>query len=206
MNKTLLFAAAMLMAAPYTLAQGAPAPAAAPSPAGQHARAPRPDAGPEGRGFDRRGGHEGPDGGMPPGAWWRNSDIVTKLALTPDQQKRIEDVFTQSRVHLIDLHATLEKEELALEPLMNANPVDQNKALAGISKIADTRAELEKTNAKMLLGIRSVLTADQWTKLREGHRGPARGDDRRPGMGRGPEGQGRGRGERPAAPPAPGAE
>lgn len=138
-----------------------------------------PDArGPEGHGFEGHGGEgrvhglEGPGfpgGGMPMGTWWRNQDTITRIGLTPDQQKRIDDLFLQSRVQLIDLHASLEKQQLLLEPLLNANPVDQPKALSQISKIADTRAELEKTNAKMLLSIRAVLTADQWTKLRDVH-------------------------------------
>ena len=104
------------------------------------------------------------------GMWWKNPEVVARLAITPDQQKKIEDLFVQSRVQLIDLHASLEKEELVLEPLMDANPVDQSRALAQIDKIADTRASLEKTNAKLLLSIRGVLTPDQWTKL-QAHRG-----------------------------------
>ena len=47
-------------------------------------------------------------------------------------------------------------------------PPDTAKALAQIDKVAQARAALEKENAKMLLGIRGVLTPDQWTKLRAG--------------------------------------
>jgi Spy/CpxP family protein refolding chaperone len=55
-----------------------------------------------------------------------------------------------------------------LEPLLSANPPDTTKAMAQIDKVAEARAELEKANAKMLLGIRGVLTPDQWTKLHQG--------------------------------------
>ena len=106
---------------------------------------------------------------MPMGPWWRHPEVVTKLSLTPDQVKRIDEQFMKTREQLIDMHASLEKQQLELEPLLSANPVDQSKALAQISKIADTRAELEKTDAKMLLSIRAVLTADQWTKMRQMH-------------------------------------
>jgi Spy/CpxP family protein refolding chaperone len=147
-------------------------------------------------------GHEGPMGGrmMPMGTWWRNADVVAKVGLTPEQVKHIDDIFLQSRVKLIDQHAALEKEQLLLEPLMNANPVDQKKALAEISKIADERAELEKTDAGMLLSIRGVLTADQWTKLQAGHgmRG-GHGPGGPAGMERGSRG-GRGPGTAPAPP------
>jgi Spy/CpxP family protein refolding chaperone len=52
-----------------------------------------------------------------------------------------------------------------MEPMLAANPPDTNKILAQIDHTAQARAELEKANAKMLLGIRNVLTPDQWTKL-----------------------------------------
>lgn len=139
-----------------------------------------------------RGGEMGRGFGMGPGGmWWKNPELVTKLGLTADQQKKMEDIFLQSRVQLIHIKATLEEQELMLEPLMDSNPPDQAKALAQIGKIADTRAELEKANAKMLLGIRGVLTAAQWTTLHDmkhSHRGMG-GDGERRGPG-GPGGQG----------------
>jgi Spy/CpxP family protein refolding chaperone len=174
----LLFAAALLMVIPVVYAQDAPT--APPASSGPSAAAPvvrmhsqrAPMDGGEMHGREMRG-HGG--GGMglmlPEGTWWRNPELVSRIGLTAEQQKHIDDIFLQSRVQLIHMHASLEEEQLLLEPLLNANPVDQTKALAQIGKIADTRAELEKTNAKMLLSIRAVLNADQWTKLQERHRG-----------------------------------
>jgi Spy/CpxP family protein refolding chaperone len=97
--------------------------------------------------------------------WWKNPDIVQKISLTADQQKRMDDIFQQSRLQLIDLKANVEKQEVILEPMLSANPPDTNKVLAQIDHVASARAELEKANARMLLGIRGVLSADQWTKL-----------------------------------------
>jgi len=162
----------------------------------------------DGRGMPGGEMHGGGGHMMPEGTWWRNPEVVSRIGLTPDQTKHIDEIFLQSRVQLIDLHASLEKEQLLLEPLMNANPVDQTKALAQIGKIADTRAELEKTNAKMLLGIRAVLNADQWTKLQDRHRGERgaerhgpemRGPDRQRGP-RGPMGRGPGQAGPPPQP------
>jgi Spy/CpxP family protein refolding chaperone len=101
----------------------------------------------------------------PPGIWWKNPDIAQKISLTSDQQKRMDDIFQQSRLQLIDLKANVEKQEVMLEPMLSANPPDTNKVLAQIDHVASARAELEKANARMLLGIRGVLSADQWTKL-----------------------------------------
>ena len=101
----------------------------------------------------------------PPGMWWKNPDLVQKLTLTADQQKRMDDIFQKSRLDLIDLKAALERQEVLLQPMLAENPPDTNKVLAQIDKVAQARANLEKGNARMLLGIRGVLSPDQWTKL-----------------------------------------
>ncbi|HWB33179.1 MAG TPA: Spy/CpxP family protein refolding chaperone [Acidobacteriaceae bacterium] len=167
---------------------GTPAPAAAPQPPRPpmrphmsergEMRGPRPERG------DFRGGSAGRfngDGGPmamgggfhmgPAGMWWKNSRIVERLNLSADQTKKMDDIVEQSRLQLIDLRATLEKQQVLLGPILDANPVDMAKASAQIDKVANARADLEKANAKMLLSIRSVLTPDQWTKLHQRHMG-----------------------------------
>ena len=105
--------------------------------------------------------------------------MVQKLGIGTDQQKKIEDVFQQHRLKLVDLDATLRKEEITLEPLMSAESPDEARTVAQIDKVAQARAELEKANARFLFGIRRVLTPDQWKKLQENARpeggGPGRG-------------------------------
>jgi Spy/CpxP family protein refolding chaperone len=191
--------------------QPAPAPAPPPQPGAQtipatpRERGPMPD-----RHFDRgpmmsqRGGgfdHPGMQSEfriVPPGMWWKNPNLVQRIGLMPDQTKKMDDIFQQSRLQLIDLKANLEKQNLMLEPMLSANPIDQGKAMAQIDKVAQARADLEKANAKMLLGIRGVLTPDQWTKLQTGGREMGRGEGPgAPGPGQG-RGQGRGRGDGPS--------
>ncbi|HTB19282.1 MAG TPA: Spy/CpxP family protein refolding chaperone [Bryobacteraceae bacterium] len=104
-------------------------------------------------------------GGGPPGRWWTDSGLIQKLGLTADQQKRIDALFQQNRLKLIDLSAGLEKEEAILEPLLEGDRPDESQVLAQIDRIAQARAELEKANARMLLGFRGVLTLDQWKRL-----------------------------------------
>lgn len=162
-----------------------------------------PDSGPgPGKMGPGRGWGEGMRGGLrigPPGIWWHNPDLVQKLTLTPDQQKRMDDILQQSRLQLIDLRANVEKQELLMEPMLAANPPDTNKILAQIDHTAQARAELEKANAKMLLGIRNVLTPDQWTKLQTEER-----ENRMMRLRRGPGGpQGPGAGA-PGSPVPPG--
>ncbi|ADV81527.1 Spy/CpxP family protein refolding chaperone [Terriglobus saanensis] len=168
--------------------------------------------GPGGMEHGMEGGMRGRDGILPLGIWWKNPELTARIGLSPDQQKRIEDTFMQSRIQLIHLHASIEEEQLKLEPLLSTNPIDQGKALAQINKVADLRADMEKANAKMLLSIRGVLTADQWTKLQAEHhmrggmgvrgfKGGPNGGQGGPGGPRGENGPGP-RGESPVSSPA----
>jgi Spy/CpxP family protein refolding chaperone len=145
------------------------------------------------------------------GRWWNDPKLAQQIGLTADQQKKMDDIMQQHRLKLIDLNANLQKQETIMQPLMEADQPDEGKILAQIDAIAQARAELEKGNARMLLGIRQVLTPDQWKKLKELRADRARnwGRDGRDGNGghggwdrRGPGGpDGPQSGTQPAPPP-----
>ena len=119
---------------------------------------------------------------MPPGsgAWWKDSEVVKKLGVSEAQVARIEQVYLTHRLRLVDLRADLEKQELGLQPLLDADRPDEAKVAAQIDLITAARGRLEKAHALMLLGIRQVLSVDQWKRLqalqheraRESHAGP----------------------------------
>ena len=128
----------------------------------------------EGRGM----GMEGPGFGMhrPPmeailgphgaeGRWWNNPTVIDRLKLTDDQRKQMDDILLNHREKLIDMRASLEKAELALEPLVGADQPNESQILSQIDKVAQARAELEKANARFLLALRAKLTPDQWKEL-----------------------------------------
>ena len=103
----------------------------------------------------------------PGGKWWDNPEMVKRLEITADQQKKMDDVWQQSRLKLIDLSATLEKEEVMMGGLMKGPQLEDAKILPAVDRIAQARAELEKANARLMLAIRHVLTPEQWEKLNE---------------------------------------
>jgi Spy/CpxP family protein refolding chaperone len=171
----------LVLAGAVAMAQPPQGPGSGPGPSGPPSGQ---SSGPGGGGAPPPGGFGGPGGretpppprnsrppmerSLPPGTWWRNPELVQKLGINSDQQKKIEDVFQQHRLKLVDLDATLKKEEITLEPLMSSDAPDETKSLAQIDKVAQARAELEKANARFLFAIRRVLTAEQWKKLQEG--------------------------------------
>ncbi len=172
-------------------AQGPPQPAGTPQPPGPPQGsdvAPPPQPAPP----PARRGPGGPDTPPPPpqasrppleralhagprGRWWNNPEMVQKLGLTADQQKRMDDIFQQNRLKLIDLNATVQKEEVIMEPLVASDQPDEARIVAQIDRVAQARAELEKVNARFLLAIRRVLNAEQWKKLQAEEPRPAMG-------------------------------
>jgi periplasmic protein CpxP/Spy len=134
--------------------------------------------GPGSGGQDRNGPHrgwEGPGkfgdgvGGRPlmaPGRWWKRAGVAKALGLDDAQVQKIEQIFQDSRLKLVDLHASLQKDEIKLEPMIEADNPDEKAVLGAIDRIAADRAALVKANAQMAFAIRRVLTPEQWKKLR----------------------------------------
>ena len=143
-----------------------------------------------------------------PGRWWDNPNVAQQVGVTDDQKKKLDDIFQQHKLQLIDLKAAVEKQQAIMQPLIEAEQPDEAKILSQIDAIAQARANLEKDYARMLFSMRTVLTADQWKKLRGmAQNRMQRGDGMRkwgprPGMKNGPDGGPAG--PDGGAPPAPG--
>jgi Spy/CpxP family protein refolding chaperone len=134
-----------------------------------------PPPGPQGPGQERGQGRG--RGGGPGGRWWDNPEMAKQLNLSTEQRRKMDDIFQQQRVKLIDLHAAVAREEATLDPLMQAAQPDDSKILPQIDRIAQARAELEKADARLQLALRHVLTPEQWETLQseQPHRPPPPG-------------------------------
>ena len=102
----------------------------------------------------------------PAGAWWKNSEIVSKVQLSDEQVKKISQTFLDHKLRLIDLQADLDKQELRLQPLLDTDQPDESRVGTQIDLITAARGKLEKENAMMMLDIRRFLSAEQWKKLK----------------------------------------
>jgi Spy/CpxP family protein refolding chaperone len=101
------------------------------------------------------------------GAWWKSSEVVRELGLSQQQVSQIEQAFFDHRLRLIDLKASVEREETKLQPLIEADQVNEAQVSAQIDNVLAARGALEKTNVMMMLSIRKVLTVAQWKRLEE---------------------------------------
>src|SRR5262245_39673306 len=99
------------------------------------------------------------------GAWWTDANVIARLGMTDDQKAKIERAFENHRLTLISNRNALEKEEGQLTQLINTERLERNAVSAQILRVVNARAEMERTNAAMMLEMREQLTIAQWTQL-----------------------------------------
>ena len=103
---------------------------------------------------------------LPPGKWWRRPDIVTTLALTEDQQNRLETVFRGAAPDLIDLKANVDKANVALRGELDQPQLNRQNIQHAAARLSEARAHLFERELTMLVDMRAVLTDVQWDRMR----------------------------------------
>ncbi len=101
------------------------------------------------------------------GKWWDRPMLVRRLGLTPEQRVHMNEILQQHRLRLVDLRGELQKAEIELEPMVNADQPNDGQILAQVKNVAEARAQLEVANARLLLDIRHQLTPEQWQTMRQ---------------------------------------
>jgi Spy/CpxP family protein refolding chaperone len=100
------------------------------------------------------------------GAWWKNSKIAEKLNLTDAQIKQLEDTFYQHKLKLIDIGAAMEKSDMKLQQMLDADTVDESAVNAQVDQVLAARGQMEREFTTMNLNFRKILTPEQWKQLR----------------------------------------
>ena len=135
------------------------------------------------------------------GKWWQNSEVAKKLQLSDSQIAQLDQIFYDHKMKLIDDQASVEKQDLKLQSLLDQDSPDDKQVSAQVDQVLASRGQLEREYTMMHLALRKVLTVDQWRQLKsmEAEHGPGRhmGRGNRPGPG-GPGG------ENQPPPPGPG--
>jgi len=98
-------------------------------------------------------------------AWWTNTTVVTALGLSEDQKSKIGRAFENHSRNIMNNSGFLEKEEMQLARLLEAESMDHVAVLNQINRVVQSRGEVERETAAMTLEMREQLTRDQWMKL-----------------------------------------
>jgi len=110
------------------------------------------------------------------GKWWKNSEVVQKLQLNSSQITKLDQTFLDHRLKLVDLHAEVEKQNLKLQSLLDADRIDDAQINAQAEQLLEARSRMEREFTLMTLDLRRVLSAQQWRQLQSirAQRGPDR--------------------------------
>jgi len=101
------------------------------------------------------------------GKWWQSEDYIRELRLTPEQSKKLEEVFQASVPTLKSLKKTLDQAESEFERLLERG--DDGSVMDQVERVEAARAELNKSHTMMMLRMKRVLTTEQWTKFNAMH-------------------------------------
>ncbi|MBZ5649840.1 MAG: periplasmic heavy metal sensor [Acidobacteriia bacterium] len=114
------------------------------------------------------------------GKWWQNSDVAKKLQLSDGQISQLDQTFYDHKVKLIDYGAEMEKQDLKLQSLLDADVPNEGQVEAQVDQVLTARGKLEREFTMMNLDLRKVLSLDQWRQLKSirGQSGAFGGGDR----------------------------
>jgi Spy/CpxP family protein refolding chaperone len=104
---------------------------------------------------------------VPPGRWWERPEVVRRLDLEPEQQRRLESLAVEHARRMIDLKAAVEKAELELRLRASTEPFEPKDVRESFAALQQVRSRLEAERFELLIGIRQTLAPEQWRVLRE---------------------------------------
>lgn len=107
------------------------------------------------------------------GKWWQDSEVAKKLQLSDSQLGQLDQIFYDHRLKLIDYQAEMEKEDLKLQSLLDADVPNEGQVGSEVDQVLAARGKLEREFTAMNLDLRKVLSVEQWRQLKtiRGERG-----------------------------------
>jgi Spy/CpxP family protein refolding chaperone len=109
------------------------------------------------------------------GKWWQDSKLAKQLQLTDAQISKLNQIFYDHRLKLIDDDAAMEKADLGLQKLLDQDEPKDSDVEAQMDQVLAARGKLEREYTMMNLDLRKVLSVQQWRQLKSirDQRGPA---------------------------------
>lgn len=107
------------------------------------------------------------------GKWWQNPDVAKKLQLNENQISQLDQSFLEHKMKLIDYGAEMEKQDLKLQSLLDADVPNEGQIETQVDQVLAARGKLEREFTMMNLDLRKVLSLEQWRQLKavRGERG-----------------------------------
>ena len=104
---------------------------------------------------------------LPPGMWWRQQRVANQLALTEDQQTRLDVIWRGAANDLIDVRGEIEKMTIALKAELDQPQLNRAAIRQIAVRLNDARSKKFEREIMMFVDMRAVLTDPQWNRMRE---------------------------------------
>jgi periplasmic protein CpxP/Spy len=98
--------------------------------------------------------------------WWQSERFIRELALTPDQQARLEGIFKSSWASLEACKGDLDRLDSELSKLIADGTTPETQVIQQIDRVEASRSALGRARSLMLYRMYRVLTPDQRVKLK----------------------------------------
>lgn len=93
--------------------------------------------------------------------------MVKALNLTPDQEKKVQELNFQHQKAMVDVKAKIEKNQIELKKIVLDGNIDEKKLLQLTSETSKLQAEMKEMGVKKWIEINKLLDKDQkeiWAK------------------------------------------
>jgi Spy/CpxP family protein refolding chaperone len=98
--------------------------------------------------------------------WWQSERFIRELALTSDQQARLESIFKSSWPSLEACKGDLDRLDTELSKLIADGTTPETQVIQQIDRVEASRSALGRARSLMLYRMYRVLTPDQRAKLK----------------------------------------
>jgi hypothetical protein len=103
---------------------------------------------------------------LPPGKWWRRTEVVQELQLSTTQQERLDEIFRNAANDLIDAKAAVDKLQVQIRGELDRPQVRRQELQRIAAQLSAARGKLFERELMMLADMRGVLDEQQWRRMR----------------------------------------
>jgi len=104
---------------------------------------------------------------LPPGKWWENERLASRIGLTDEQKEEITSLVYDHALKMVDLSAAVKRSELEMANLVRQASFNDDDVRAAFAAFQAARQKLELERFEMLLAVRGVLTTEQWVQIQD---------------------------------------
>ncbi len=107
---------------------------------------------------------------LPSGKWWKLPKIAKDLNITPEEQKKLNSMYAQTRRQMIDMKGELQKELLEIDLLFDEENFDKTACLNRFKKMQKARTDIAIEQFKFITEVRKLFGKERFEQLKVKHR------------------------------------